>query len=378
MKIINGEALNKTLKAGMIDDIENGKLSGAVALVMQNGKCVASVCEGYSDLEKEIPLKVNAMFRLASMTKPVTATAVLICKERGLLSLTDKVSEYFPQFKDKYVGIKNEKGEIIKGEFVGDKLRIINLLTHSNGIVTGEVGCNQFDTMTMEDRRSLKSATDWYANNLLLDFMPDTKEAYSPVAAFDIAARIVEMVTDTPFNEFIDKNIFIPLGIKDVTCNPTDEQWERTVKMHNRSEDGKGYTNDNLYRKRFENIEYFSGGASLVGSAEDYAVFASMLMNGGIYNGVRIISEESVNLMKTPYILWHESENWGLGVRVIEKDPYLPKDTFGWSGAYGTHFWIDRQNRIVAVYMKNSYYDNGAEALSSRKFEEDVYKNLKP
>lgn len=377
MKITDREGLNKALRARMLDDIEKGKVSGAVALVMQNNECIARICEGYSDCENKKTLLPDSMFRLASMTKPVTATAVLICQERGLLSVNDKVSKYFPQFKDKYVGKKDENGKIIKDEFVGDKLRIINLLTHSNGIVTGEIGCNQFDTMTMEDRRDLKSATDWYADNLLLDFMPDTKEAYSPVAAFDIAARIVEMVTQTPFNEFIDKNIFIPLGIKDVTCSPTDEQWERTVKMHYLGEDGKGHTNDNLYRKRFENIEYFSGGASLVGSAEDYAVFASMLLGGGSYKGVRIISERSLKQMKTPYRLWHSNENWGLGVRVIARDNNLPDGVFGWSGAYGTHFWVDDENQIVAVYMKNSYYDNGAEAISSRNFEADVYKNLK-
>ena len=374
MKKINAKSLNIALKERLLNDIESGRVAGAREIVMQEGKVLADVCEGYADMENKIPLASDAIFRLASMTKPITAAAVLICEERGLLSLNDKISKYFPGFKNKYVGKMDENGNIVKGEPVGDILRIVNLLTHSNGIVTGQVGHKQFDSMTEKDRVSLKSATEWYDKNLMLDFMPDTMAAYSGVAAFDLAARIVEIVTEMPFNEFIDQNILLPLGLSDITCTPTDEQWQRTVKMHYRDENGAGHTNDNLYRKRFENIEYFSGGACLVGTA--YATFASMLLNGGEYNGVRILSEDSLLKMKTPYRLWRNNENWGLGVRVILKDKNLPEGAYGWSGAYGTHFWVDDQNKIIAVYMKNSYYDGGSGALSACRFEEDVYKNL--
>lgn len=345
-------------------------------MVIKDGKTAAELYLGCADSETGRPVCGDSVYRLASMTKPVTAAAVLICMERGLLSLDDKISAYIPGFRNICVGTKSALGEIVKSCSADDSIRIINLLTHSSGIVSGEVGFSQYDSIPSDKRTTLKDITDWYSENLLLDFYPDSQDSYSPLAAFDVAARIIEIVTGKSFDAFVTENIFEPLCISDMTFTPTEEQWSRTVKLYERREDGSGHSVDRPGRQTFENMTYFSGGASLVGTAADYMKFAEMLFNGGEYKGECILSPESVSLMSAPYKIRHKNENWGLGVRVISNDRYLPAGSFGWSGAYGTHFWIDRTNNIIAIYMKNSYYDTGSGAKTARRFEQIVYENI--
>lgn len=128
---------------------------------------------------------------------------------------------------------------------------------------------------------------------------------------------------------------------------------------------------------------HFLGGAGLISSLDDYIRFAQMLLRGGEINGNRILSENTVKFMSEPQVpesIMHGNERWGLGMRVITSDEYkyLPKGTFGWSGAYGTHFWVDPVNGITAVYMKNSVYDGGSGAITAANFEKDVFNSLKP
>ena len=133
----------------------------------------------------------------------------------------------------------------------------------------------------------------------------------------------------------------------------------------------------------FENVPvtHYLGGAGLISSLDDYTSFAKMLLNKGEINGNRVISEKAVKLISTPQVpesIMPGNERWGLGVRVItsENYRYLPVGTFGWSGAYGTHFWIDPVNSIAAVYMKNSMYDGGSCAVTAANFEKDVFNSF--
>ena len=125
-------------------------------------------------------------------------------------------------------------------------------------------------------------------------------------------------------------------------------------------------------------MENYLGGAGLISSLEDYFNFAQMLLNGGTFDGRRVISERAINELSRPQVFKRSSEYWGLGVRVISDAPdnVLPEGSFGWSGAYGTHFWVDPFNRIIGIYMKNSRYDGGSGAVTSKNFEADVYSAL--
>jgi CubicO group peptidase (beta-lactamase class C family) len=167
------------------------------------------------------------------------------------------------------------------------------------------------------------------------------------------------------------------------TFIPTEEQWSRFIVMHSRrEEDGHGISEDGATQPSciFENfpITWFSGGAGLCSTLPDYVRFAEMLVNfGRLPDGTQLVPEELIREMGTPWVPFEVMpawERWGLGVRVItDERHWLPVTTFGWSGAYGSHFWVDPVNKITAVYMKNSRYDGGAGSQTSIHFEQDVY-----
>jgi CubicO group peptidase (beta-lactamase class C family) len=159
------------------------------------------------------------------------------------------------------------------------------------------------------------------------------------------------------------------------TFVPSEEQWKNLIQMHDRV-DGKSVVAPWKENCIFEDFPctHFLGGAGLVSTLEDYLKFATMLLNRGMTSEKRLISEKTFSLMEIPHVsekIMPGNERWGLGVRVIVSEEYhdLPVGAFGWSGAYGTHFWIDPENRIAAVYMKNSEIDSGAANESARKFE---------
>ena len=365
MKLLNSSLLEKNITARQNSLLESGKLGGSEILIKQNGQTV---------FHKSFVNKINSMYRLASMTKPVATVAVLIEVERGNLSLDDKVSKYLSGFANMYVGKVDENGKAVPKEPVKKEITVEQLLNHTNGLFSDAdgPGAHQRDLFKRADMQNLASYV-YKIERSLLSFQPGEYAYYSGGAAHSVAARLVEIVSGVPFNEYVYENIVKPLGTQDITFVPTDEQWERMVKVHNYDGEKASYTD--IGKVMFDGmpLTFYSGAAALGGTAEAYSAFAEMLLN----DGGNILKPESVALMRKAYvpISWNpeDSQWWGLGVRVINDDKYvLPKGSFGWSGAYGTHFWVDVENKITAVYMKNSYYDGGAGAQTANWFEEDV------
>lgn len=314
------------------------------------------------------------------MTKPVTAVATMIAVERGLLSLDDPLEKYLPEFANMRVAVCNEKGEVIGDEPARRSLTPRLLLAHSSGYdYEGPCG-RQFSKMTEEEDRTMENSVAVCAK-MLLSFHPGESEGYSHTIAWDPLLTIIQKVTGMDYAEFITREIFEPCGMVDTTYLATDEQYSRMIPMHDYV-DGRAVTVPlkKGWYTRFPNTHYL-GCAGLYSTLPDYINFALMLQNGGEINGHRIISEKSVREIATPQL--SESANpggqpWGLAVRVIRgDDERLPVGAFGWSGAYGTHFWVDPENRITAIYMKNSHYDRGHTAITAAHFEEDVMAALK-
>lgn len=372
MKIINSELLKSNIEKRVDSDIHEGKIGGAYIIVAQSGKVIYR--NSFSEKNLGIDISENSMFRLASMTKPITAAAILILVQRGKISLDDTVEKYLPEFTDMEVGELTDDGNITvkcKSPF---KIKVLHLLTHSSGLGSGTIGDIQCSQNKDKCNKDLKTAVEFYSN-MLLDFIPGTTTAYSGVCAFDVLARIVEIVSGCSFDEFLKKEIFDPLEMNDTTFTPSAEQWSRFVPMFNRINEHPTTVSmpKNCVFESFP-TERFSGGAGLAGIPDDYFHFATMLLNKGEYNGRRILDEKMVNEMSKRHVD-KSIGNWGLGVRVIEdgKDKNLPDGCFGWSGAYGTHFWVDPINEITALYFKNAKYDGGSGALTALHFEEDVY-----
>lgn len=375
MKRLNPYLLRKNIEKTINADVESGRVGGASVKVMQNRETLYRADFGYSDCDSKKPLATNNIFRLASMTKPITAVAVLIQASRGLVDLLDPVDKFLPEYAELDIGVLDENKRVVRVGKARNKVRIIHLLTHSSGIGTLEVGDVQFSQMKSENARSIETVVDYFADAAIA-FEPYTTQAYCPVVGFDVLARIVEITSGMSYREFVKKEIFEPLGMSDTTCVPTDEQWDRMVCMHNYI-NGKGMSADVGSRYIFGGfpLTYNCGGAGIASTVEDYSKFASMLLSCGEYNGVRILPESLVRTMGIPHLpetVMPGHEIWGLGVRVIVGDNTLPVGAYGWSGAYGTHFWIDPENKIVAIYMKNSYYDGGAGANTACAFEADV------
>lgn len=360
--------------------IDNRNLACAATLVATGGKVIQYGRYGCSDIENNIPLKPNAIFRLASMTKPVVAAAIMQLWDRGLINPDDKIKNFIPSFSDMKIG-KMENGRIATAGYAQNDIRVVDLLTHSSGLGSGAVGDYELSRTVPQPGEKLGDAVPRYGT-VHLDFEPRSALAYSGLMAFDTLAYIVELLSGMSFPDYLDKHMFGPLGIRDITFRPDEEQKSRIVKLYEATEDGLKFID--LKDRIFAALPscYASGGGGLLGSIEDYYIFADMLRGHGRRGGVRVLSESAVTLMRSPHQPFlrpsaEYAEVWGLGMRIINTDnQVLTKGSFGWSGAYGTHFWIDPQRDIVAVYCSNMTTAGGSGALTAREFEGDVMNAL--
>ena len=371
MKIgtINPSKLAENLTKRIEEDITAQRVGCAAVAVSQWGKLLFRGDFGAQTPGEPQPLRPDAIFRIASMTKPITVVAALIQVERGKLSLEDPVCKYLPQYEKLVVGEARRPCDA--------PLRVFHLLTHTSGMEADLEAKLWVKAIPPERQRTLKDAMDVYPERPLA-FQPGQQRKYSGRAAFDILARIVELTADMDFADFVKKEILDPCGMVDTTFAPTEEQWARVVGMHD-YQDGIGVlspTTPGCVVDRVP-VTHPLGGAGLVSTVDDYGKFAQMLLNKGMTEKGRIIDASFIEQMVTPQLapaLMNEKVNQGLGVRVIagEKYPWLPVGSYGWSGAYGPHFWVDPINGITAVYMKNSRYDGGSGSLTGKHFEEDV------
>ena len=377
MKILDEKKIKSKIESRIYDDIDSGRVGGASVIVKQKGEVVYQACFGSADHNK--PLTDSAIFRLASLTKPITAAAILKQVDRGLVSIFDPLEKFIPEYSERNIGALDENGEIVLTKKASEKIKIIHLLNHTSGVGSLQLGDKLFASLTPEERADIQSIASAYAKRPLA-FDPGSMTTYSPLIAFDLLARVVEITSGMTYDQFLKKEIFEPLGMVDTTFVPSEEQWERMVRLHNF--DGKNsyfLPLDKAHTMADLPLTYFCGGASLVSTASDYSAFAEMLLaDGKTPDGKHLISREMIKQMQTPSVsdrIMPGPQKWGLGVRVITGADYrrLPVGSFGWSGAYGAHMWVDPENQISAVYMKNSHYDGGSGALTSANFEEDIY-----
>ena len=371
MMKLDAQKVKENIEKRISEDILSGRVGGASVLVKQGGEIVYKNCFGCSDTG--VKLKEDSIFRLASMTKPITGAAIMKQVERGLVSLDDTLDKFIPGYEDMEIAKVGEDGEIVSLGHAKGKIKILHLLTHTSGVGCGDLGAALSKKASLKGNYTVADIAKEYSA-FPISFEPYTAQMYSGTIAFDLLARVVEITSGMPYNKFVDEEIFKPLGMVDTTFIPTDAQWERVVHMHDFNGEKSSFRP--LDREHiFGNspLSNFCGGAGLVSTIRDYEKFADMLLA----EGKGILSAESVRRMRTvsvPYEIMPLRERWGLSMRVITDPAYtMPVGTYGWSGAYGTHFWVDPENDIVAVYMKNSFYDGGSGAVTASNFEKDVY-----
>ena len=328
----------KPVDAAMKRFVDEGQVSGAVTLVASGGKVVHLGAVGLADIDSGKEMLTHKMFSIASMTKPVTATAVMILQDEGKLNIDDKISKYLPVYKN----VKLQDGSAPDRE-----ITIRDAITHTAGLAGNQI----FDS-------SLKDSVDELATRSL-KFQPGTKWQYSP--GLNVAGRVVEVVAGKPFEEFVQQRIFDPLKMTNTSFFPNDKQQARIAGLYRM--DGQNKTLAEIDNRIVDpsNVKAPNPSGGLFSTARDMFRFYQMILSGGqLRRGDRIVSEQAVKEMTQPQtgdlVTGFTPGNcWGLGWCIV-REPQgvtesLSSGTFGHGGAFGTQGWVDPKTQTIYVLM---------------------------
>ncbi len=365
-------------------------IAGAVTLVARHGRIAQFEAYGLADLDSRKPMSKDSLFWIASMSKPITGVAILMLLEEGKVRLTDPVSKFIPEFRGLKVAMLQEPtGPPAAGGASGPsqyytvpanrEITVRDLLSHVSGLASGGPASA---AEVAKDPRKPGETLATYIPRLgatPLDFQPGTRWSYSPSAGFDTLGRIVEIASGQSFDQFLRQQIFEPLGMKDIFFHPPEERLPRIASTYHR--DGGALTKVDQ-QTRIANTTYFSGAGGLMTDAEDYLQFAQMLLNGGQLNGKRLLSPKTVELMSALHAAdtlpgRPKGRGFGLSVQVVSDAVaagYRISDgSYGWDGAFGTHFWVDPKEKIVGILMVQT---NNSNRELDRDFENAVMQAL--
>lgn len=352
-------------------EIDAGKIAGAVALVARNGTIAYHKSFGYADLDSRTPMRNDAIFRIASMTKAVTSVGVMVLYERGHFLLNDPVSRFIPEFAEPEVAVAfDEDGNVTETRPASREISILDLLSHSSGITYKFLGdalarsyekADVIEGLTVRDV-TLEQGMRRLATQPLL-FDPGDGFAYG--LNTDLLGYLIEVVSGMPLDEFFAKEIFMPLGMTDTYFYLPDEKADRLVTLYAEVDGQLRVSNGTEADIKLDNPRYpvegaksyFSGGAGLSSTTLDYFRFVQMLANNGELDGRRVLSRKSVQLMRAPRLdlPWTAGASFGLGFTVIDDlgvyGELGSEGTYSWGGAFNTSYWIDPEEQLVGVIM---------------------------
>ena len=356
--------------------VDEGRLAGYAVAVARHGKVAHFGMYGHKDSETGAPITDDTMYRIYSMTKPITSIALMMLVERGLLQLTDPVSKFIPSFGETRVW---STGTVLKPltSALTEPIRIWHLLTHTAGMTYGWMYSDVVDDMYRRAgfeagvayKDSLEVVCDKYAALPLL-FQPGSSWNYS--VATDIVGRVIEVVGKMPLDEFFDKNIFQPLEMHDTAFWVPQEKHERVASLYRYDETNhkkakiSGFANSGLDKPVF-----LSGGGGLISTADDYFKFIRMLEGRGKSGNVQLLSSRTFEMMVMNHLpnnadistfgrplgeeIFYDGLGFGLGFGVVVDQAKTrvacPNGTFSWGGMASTAFWVDPINEISAMFF---------------------------
>jgi CubicO group peptidase (beta-lactamase class C family) len=367
------------LDTGMNNWVKNKWVNGAVALIARHGKIVFYKAYGYNDPATKEPLDKNGIFRIASQTKAITVTAVMMLWEEGKFSLTDPVSKYIPSFaNEKVLASFDPKDTTFTTVPAKRPVTILDLLTHTSGIGYPAIGTPEENAIYakyfitggvgVKGKQTLGEAMS-ELGTLPLFFQPGTKWMYG--LNMDILGYLVQKWSGMSLAEFFRKRIFEPLGMKDTYFNVPQSKASRLVNFFEQDSTGTikkqatvfGGSLDMNYP--LEKTDYFSGGGGLSSTIHDYAIFLQMLLNGGTYNGMRLLGPNTVRMMTMnqigdlhPNIGDNANLNsFGFGFFIVSKNGsrLTPSQagTYAWGGVFSTSYQVDpKEDMIVLLYQQ--------------------------
>jgi len=367
-------------------------IGGGSAIIARNGKIVYYKAIGFNDTDDKVLLKRDAIFRIASQTKAITSVAVMMLYEEGKLLLKDPVSRYIPEFKNQRVLEKfNESDSSYTTVPVKRDITIHDLLTHSSGIGYAQIGSKESNAIYAKN--GLVSGigigpmllSDKMKKLGSLPLMHQPGEQWTYGLNTDLLGYLVEVVSGMSLDEFFRKKIFEPLGMKDTYFYLPKAKHDRLAILYSedslkrvvRAADSFQINGNFISNYPLIAGTYFSGGGGLSSTAMDYAIFMQMLLNGGQYNGKRILSRASVNMMTVSQfdkISWPDNK-MGLGFSIateksLASSPLSP-GSYSWGGMFSSSFWIDPKEKIVAQLFLNQFPQSHGEIHD--KFKTLVY-----
>ena len=343
--------------------IDAKQISGAVTVVARRGRVAHFEAHGLMDIEANAPMRKDAIFRIASMTKPVTAVAILMLVEEGKVRLSDPVSRFIPEFKDTKVAMPRSDSADEEGDIytvpANREVTVQDLITHTSGLGSG--GAAGEATSRIAPRNLTGTVADWAAalGAAPLDFQPGARWSYSGLAGIDTLGRIVEVASGLTFDEFLRQRIFEPLGMEDTAFNVPEDKKPRVVTLYGRTPEGLEVRPAPEW---VATTTLHGGGGGLSSTAEDYLQFAQMLVNNGELNGTRLLGSRTVELMASNHVgdLYEKAGAVGLGFgltvdvvldSVAARGDHRSTGSFGWLGAFGTAYWVDPREELTAILM---------------------------
>ncbi|GAA6131580.1 serine hydrolase domain-containing protein [Halopseudomonas sabulinigri] len=368
----NAEALSQqrldAFASAMQAQVEQGKIGGIATLVYQNGEVVQRGNYGFQDREAEKPLRDDSLYKIFSLTKLVTGTGLLQLYDQGKFQLDDPVGKYLPQLKDLQVAAAEGPDGFPLTEPANHPVTIRELMTHTAGFTYGRFSQSQVDELYVkadiqDPKTTLAVMMDKLAS-IPLRQQPGTVWHYS--ISVDIQARLIEVLSDMPFDAYLKQHVFEPLNMVDTDFYAPPDKADRLAVSYMPQEDGslKPLPNDFFLSKP----SFLNGGGGLISSTDDYLRFARMLLNEGELDGKRLLKAETVRLMRQNQLPpgvdnigpFFPGNQFGLNVAVVNDAKaagYLPEGTFWWWGIQGAWAWIDpTNNSIVLGMMQNTDY----------------------
>ncbi len=339
--------------------VDSGLLPGAVMLIARNGKIAYFKSVGFRDRAKSAPMTDDSMFRLYSMTKPITSVAVMMLQEEGRLQITDPVSRYLPELARLKMGLEKADGSFETVD-ANREITIQDLLRHTSGFTSGNRGETHVHKLYQEAEvannvaRADNNATlVTKLSKLPLRFQPGTRWEYG--VSTDVLGRVVEVISGKSLGDFFEERIFRPLGMQDTAFYVPPAKLNRAAQAWARP-GGPPMT------PRFDvavNAPSQSGGGGLVGTAMDYLRFSQKLLDGGAFNSVRLLSPRTVAYMTADHLGGLPGQDPGMGFGLgfqVRKETGVAGlagsiGEYGWAGNAGTIFWVDPKEKLIAIYL---------------------------
>ncbi len=353
------------LQARMQSFVDRGRAAGIVMLVAYKGSVANISALGVQDLETKSPMKSDTIFQVASMTKPITAVGIMILVDDGLLAITDPVQKFLPKFADLKLEVKaaesekeNELSEVRKPS---RPITIRDLMTHTSGMGGGYP--EGFQDLFNKRDRTLAEAVDSFPKRML-EFEPGTKWGYSNMGIATLG-RIIEIVSGKSYEEFIAERVFQPLGMKDSHFFVPENKRDRIATIYKLDGGKLSKADIDLYRV---GAKYPSPEAGLYSTAPDLLDFYQMMLNNGLFNGQRILSKASVDLMTRVHTGelkagFSPGVGFGLGWSVVRNEIGMFRlnsiGTYGHGGLYRTYAFVDPQKELIGVLLLQRLSSDG-------------------